>query len=123
LSIAIYYSVSRDTGLNELERAAIADVKEKFSVHRLIERYTEAGDGLNWEDLSFYYPPLSPGLIIEGATNLPDNTENALWLGVQHWCEALSEVRRQISGGVWSVHVDDHEICWDEARQAYDPTK
>jgi hypothetical protein len=56
------------------------------------------------------------------ATKIPDNSEEAIWIGVQHWCEALSELRRAIADAEWRVHVDDHDIVWDEARQEYDPS-
>ena len=63
----------------------------------------------------------APDIVFEGATKLPDNSEEAMWTGVQHWCAALSEFRRVLPGAKWQVTVDDHELTWDESTQSYDP--
>lgn len=44
-------------------------------------------------------------VIFEGATKLPDNSENAVWDGLQHWCSLLSEIRRIIPDADWQVNV------------------
>jgi hypothetical protein len=74
----------------------------------------------------FIYDPAAlteTGVILEGATKLPDNSYDALWELVQRWCELLSEVRSVVRGAEWRVHVDDVEIPWNEEAQAYDPTE
>jgi len=123
MSISIYYAAVRKRGLTEPERAAVTAIKDRYSVNSQIEHYLQTGTGLNWESFILYAPPLSPGAIIEGATKLPDNSEDALWVGMQHWCKALSELRRLIPDAIWHVHVEDHHVQWDEEQQAYDPTK
>ena len=123
MSISIFYTAVRRHGLTDAEQSAIAAVRSKYSQHDQIEKYLSTGEGLNWESFSFYDPPLSSGAIIEGATKLPDNSEDASWIGVQHWCKALSELRRAIPDAIWRVHVEDHDIPWDEGQQEYDPTK
>ena len=67
--------------------------------------------------------PAEPDVIFEGATGLPDNSEEALWTGLQHWCNALTEIRHALPDAEWHVHVDDHDIPWDPAAQAFDPTQ
>lgn len=123
MSISIYYTAFRDRDLSADERQAVAAVQIKYSVNAQIEEYLKTGEGLNWESFIFYEPPLTPGAVIEGATRLPDNSEDKMWFGLQHWCRALSELRIQIADAKGEVHVDDHDIQWDESQQAYDPTK
>ena len=97
-----------------------------ISIHyAAIENYLQTGDGYNWESFCIYDPndPTEPDVVFEGATKLPDNSEDAVWGGLQHWCAALTEIRRIIPDADWDVHVDDHEIQWDEAVGAFDPSQ
>ncbi|HEY8747177.1 MAG TPA: hypothetical protein VIM11_04335 [Tepidisphaeraceae bacterium] len=123
MGISIYYTAKRKHAMTESEQTAVIAIKAKYSVHELIEQYCRTRNGLNWEDFTLYDPTLTVGAIIEGATGLPDNSEDALWIGAQHWCKALSELRRLIPDAAWDVHVEDHDIHWDEDRLAYDPSK
>lgn len=123
MSVSVYYTAFRKADLSPEERRAVAAIKSKYSVNGRIEEYLKTGKGLNWESFIFYESPLSPGAVLEGATSLPDNSEDATWIGVQHWCNALSELRRQIPDATWHVHVEDHDIPWDDLRQEYDPSK
>jgi hypothetical protein len=65
--------------------------------------------------------PTEPGVIFEGATKLPDTSEDDCWTGLQYWCSALSEIRRILSDAEWDVHVDDHQIAWDKEAGSFDP--
>ena len=44
-----------------------------------------------------------------------------MWVGVQHWCSVLTEIRRVLHNADWDVRVDDHSIQWDEDAGEYDP--
>lgn len=123
MSTSIFYSAVRAHDLTETERQAVAAIKWKYSVNDQIEEYLRTGSGPNWSSFIFYDHDLSSGAIIEGTTELPDNSEEAIWIGLQHWCKALSELRRLIPDADWHVHVEDHNIDWDDTRQEYDPTK
>jgi len=126
MSISIYYTAGRAQKLTERERDAMIAVTRKYSASDQIEEIEEclrSHGGMNWEKgLYFYDDDLSPDSILEGSTKLPDITEEAIWLSLQHWCKALSELRRAIPDADWRVHVDDHDIEWDADRQEYDPT-
>jgi hypothetical protein len=121
MSISIYYKVLRTEPLTDLERASVDSILRKYSVDEQIRKYLNSGQGLNWESFCIY-PSHGNGLaIFEGATKLPDNTKDATWIGVQHWCAVLSEIRRGVDGATWRVAVEDHEIAWDETSKRYDP--
>jgi hypothetical protein len=122
MSMSIYYKATRSYPLSAGERAAVSAIIDRFSVDREIQEYFASGEGLNWESFSLYDTPSAPDVVLEGATKLPDITEEAVWTGVQHWCAALSEVRRVISDAIWQVAVEEHEIMWDEVTQEYDPS-
>ena len=122
MSVSIYYTARRTQPLTEAERTVVEQITQKHSVDDQIEQYLQTGQGLNWESFCWYKHPSAADVALEGATKLPDKTDDAMWIGVQHWCAALSEIRRAITGFVWTVSVDDHEIKWDEERQLYDPT-
>lgn len=124
MSNSIYYIARRGQPLSSDEHAAVDRIRALYSIRDQVERYVGTGRGHNGENLHVYDPaqPSEPGVIFEGATKLPDNSEDALWELLQHWCKLLSEVRRIVRGAEWRVHVDDHDIPWDEEAQEYDPT-
>lgn len=124
MSISIHYLAYRRHQLSTSERASIDELIRRYSVKEQIEEYQHSVEGLNWESFCVYDPnaPTKPGVIFEGATRLPDNSSEALWLGLQHWCRLLSEIRRALPDASWRVHVDDHDILWDQARGEYDPS-
>ncbi len=122
MSVSIYYKVVRAAPLTDAERKTIDGLVEKYSVDNDIEEYLKTGQGLNWESFSFS-DPVEPKVVLAGSTALPNNTEDATWIGVQHWCKLLSEIRRVIPNAIWNVHVEDHEMQWDSKALAYDPSK
>jgi hypothetical protein len=123
MSVSIYYEARRAAPLSPVEKEKVSELVEKFSVDEAIEKYMESGQGLNWESFGFYDEPYEPGVIFKGSTCLPDNTQEAVWIGVQHWCSTLTEIRRAVKNAVWTVQVEDHPISWDDSRQMFDPTK
>src|SRR4051812_34844377 len=125
MSISIYYSARRSTPLTDAERSRITRLEATYAVETQIDDYNRTGDGYNWESFCIYDPddPTEPDIIFEGATKLPDNSEHAVWDGLQHWCRALTEIRHVLAGANWDVHVDDHDIPWIDATNEYDPSQ
>ncbi|MEM7345496.1 MAG: hypothetical protein AAF485_14740 [Chloroflexota bacterium] len=58
-------------------------------------------------------------MIFEGATKLPNNTPDALMIGLEHWLDVLTQIRRAIVNASWHVHVDDTDVLWDEISQTF----
>lgn len=52
--------------------------------------------------------------VLHGTTTLPGQDPFATFLGLAHWCRALTEVRRALPGTVWDVRVDDEPVPWDD---------
>lgn len=124
MSISIYYIARREEPLSPVEQAALGRICASYSIRDEVERYGQTRQGHNGEDFCIYNRdnPTEPGIIFEGAKKLPDNSGDALWELLQRWCKLLSEVRRAVLGADWHVHVDDHDILWDEEAQEYDPS-
>ncbi len=124
MSVSIYYTARRPRELSKAEQLGIERVIDRYSVKEQIDEYLRTGVGWNGEDFCLYRPPFrSPDVVLNGATKLPGSTEDVFWDAVQHWCQALSEIRRLLPDASWDVHVDDHEIQWDESKQVFDPSK
>jgi len=126
VSISIYYKAQRKAPLSQAESERISDIAERYSVDSKIEELLRTGVGLNWESFDFRVNVSAAGLfkkgvVFEGATKLPDNTENASWEGVQHWCACLTEIRRELPECDWHVAVEDHIIEWRPSTNSYDP--
>ena len=121
-SISIYYKATRATPLSNSEKKTVDALVAKYSMDGEIEKYLRTGKGLNWESFSFV-PSNEPEVVLYGATKLPNNTKEASWLGVQHWCKLLSEIRRAIPNATWNVRVENHEMQWDSNAMSYDPSK
>ena len=120
MSISIYYTAKRNSPLTTSERSVVDALVAEYSVDDQIA----AAAGLNWESFCIYDPadPTSPDAVFEGATKLPDNSEDAVWIGLQHWCKLLSAIRLAVPDSDWHVHVDDHDIPWDESAGEFDPS-
>ena len=124
MSVSIYYAARRQQPLSPDERAALDRLIARYSIRDHVEQHVQTSKGHNGENFHLYEPSelTEPSVVFEGATKLPDNSGDALWELIQHWCQLLSEVRRVLPSASWDVHVDDHDITWDEEQQAYDPS-
>jgi hypothetical protein len=123
MGISIYYSARRAKELTDVEHKAIEEVVGRYSVKEQVEAYIWTGIGWSGEDFCLYDPPFDePEIVLEGATRLPDSSQKELWAAVNHWCRALSEIRRLLSDTIWHVHVDEHVIPWDEEQREFDPS-
>ncbi|PGZ95425.1 hypothetical protein COE51_20355 [Bacillus pseudomycoides] len=125
MSVSIYYSANRKQKLTSTEQEAIDKLILEYSVDKEIEKYNNTGEGYNWEDFTVYNQEnqVEDDIIFEGSTRLPDNSDDAIWEGVQHWTALLSQIRCVILGAEWHVHVDDHVLVWDEEYLEYDLSK
>jgi len=122
LSVSIYYIARRNRRITDAEQAAIDELVSKYSVDSRIEEFLRSGLGLNWESFRIYQHPedQSGGVVFEGATKVPDNSEDGLWEGVRHWSGLLSRIRHVLRDAQWQVSLDDHELVWDSERGEYD---
>ncbi|AEV68230.1 hypothetical protein [Acetivibrio clariflavus] len=124
MSVSIYYTARRNKPLTKEEQQAIDSLIKEYSVEKEISEYLETGKGFNWEPFCVYGPdPSEPDIIFEGSTRLPDNSKEAIWEGLQHWSLLLSAIRCVIPDAKWNVHVNDHELIWDEEYSEYDLSK
>jgi hypothetical protein len=128
LSISIYYTAHRKIPLNSSEIAAVSEKASHYSVNEQIDQLLDTGLGLNWESFDFTINSeagsfFKKGIVFSGATKLPDNKEEATWVGLQHWCKCLSALRTILSNCDWHVQVEDHEIKWNAVAGAYDPSQ
>jgi hypothetical protein len=125
MSTSIYYIARRGQPLTEEEQQAIDNLIKEYSVEKEISEYLESGKGFNWESFCVYDPenPTESDIIFEGSTKLPDNSKEAMWEGVQHWSLLLSAIRCALPDAKWHVHVDDHDLTWDEQYSEYDLSK
>lgn len=125
MSVSIYYTATRKQKLTSPEQALITQLIENYSVDKEIEEYLNTGQGYNWTSFYVYdsKSPTEPDVIFEGSTQLPSNSAEAMFDGVTHWASLLSNIRNVVKGADWHVHVDDHDLTWDEKALEYDITK
>lgn len=121
MSLSIYYTARRATPLTPAEQEEITAVEREFSVDNEVENYLQSGEGLNWESFTVYErdEATSEDVIFEGATALPDNTEDAIMIGIDHWTRALARIRRILHDAEWEVNFDDDGLLWDESTEEY----
>ncbi|AOR63297.1 hypothetical protein KU73_16940 [Pectobacterium wasabiae] len=103
-------------------------IVQRYSVNEQIEKYLMTGEGLNWASFDFSLNVKTgnvfrKGIVLSGSTQLPDSDENASWIGVQYWCQCLSEIRTALTHCEWRVTIEDHSIPWDAEAKAYSPTR
>jgi hypothetical protein len=79
MSVSIYYTVRRDRPMTDAERQLIREAIDRHSVEDQIRERARTGAGPNWESFCIYDStvPTEPDVIFEGATKLPDNSEEA----------------------------------------------
>lgn len=124
MSVSLYYSATRALPLSTAEQEQVSALINRYSIEDQLQEYFKTGSGFNWESFHVYErdDKTEPDVIFEGSTKPPDNSEAAIWIGLQHWCQLLTEIRRSLPGAVWHVHLDDHEIVWNEETDSFDPS-
>jgi hypothetical protein len=121
MSTSIYYRARRTQPLTRSEDTLVKVVVQSGSVNQKIQKYQSTGEGYNWESFCVYEKPESPEIVLEGATKLPDNSEEALIAGAKHWCIVLSLLRLAIPDAEWVVTIEDCPIHWNATEKRYDP--
>lgn len=126
MSVSIYYVARRRAQLTPFEIETIKNIINKYSVDELLEQYLLEGTGLNWESFDYAFNTkagsfFTKGIVFSGSTKIPDNTDDAIILGLQHWFKCLTEIRIALPGCEWSVRIEDHVIEWDTKSNAYNP--
>lgn len=128
MAISLYYTARRKKSLSQTEISAVKEIVQRHSVNDQIENYLTTGEGLNWESFDFALNVkignvFRKGIVFSGSTKLPDNDEDAIVTGVQHWCQCLSEIHGALAHCEWYVAVDDCVIPWSHELNAFDPTR
>lgn len=110
--ISIYYTAKRKQKLTHTEQEAINHLLEKYSVDEEIDEYLKTGEGHNWTSFSIYDPknPTASDVIFEGATELPNNSEYAMFDGADHWAWLLEDIRNVIDGAEWDEENLEYDI-------------
>ena len=122
MSVSIYYTVKRKHPLTNEENLSIQKIISNNDVKEELEHYLKTGQGYNWESFTIYPKDESGETIFEGSTKLPDNSEDAITVGLEHWLNTLTQIRRAIPDTVWYVHLDDLDIPWNSDSQSFDLT-
>jgi len=115
MGVSINYVAKRQSPLSSEEERVIRQRTD-------ISNQEFAKKEIRGELFRIYNQHESSDVIFEGATKLPLTSQEDIWFAVQFWCALLSDIRRAL-GGQWEVRVEDHDIQWDEAIAAYDPSK
>ncbi|MFT9821114.1 hypothetical protein [Lysinibacillus sp. NPDC056185] len=125
MGISIYYSARRKELLTDVEKDLIKKLISEYSVQQEIEKFNITGEGYNWTSFEVYDLKDSSGteIVFEGSTQLPDNMNDAIWEGVQHWSALLSQIRCAVLNAEWYVAVEDYVLEWDEEYLEYDLSK
>lgn len=111
MGVAIYYAATRARPLSEDERTTIA----RLIADHDPERFLPAGG----EPFRLWDGGLDEGEILAGATGLPLDDPGDFVDAVEHWAGLVGEMRRAVPDATWRVHVDDHDLTWDEESQSY----
>lgn len=107
MGVSIYCTVERASPLSSLEKNAIESICERYSDGLKID-----GECLDFYDLD----DDEANVILDGSVKLSLDSEEATLVGLRHWRDCLTELRRAISDADWRVALEDEEFDWDEQR-------
>ena len=84
MSMSIYYTARRTSPLTPEESSAISQIVAEYDAKT--QQFIDNGIGDFWESFCIYdsAQPSGPTVVFEGATQLPDSSEEAVWAGLQH---------------------------------------
>lgn len=124
MGISLYYEARRGRPLLPEERASIDSTVDCYPIEALLAGVSLPPEEYNGEAFVVYPAGANtePGVVFEGATKLPSNSEEAFWIAIQFWCQLLTDVRLLLPDAEWTVHIDDYDIWWDPERSRYDPS-
>ena len=101
MAVRLHYSATRSHALTQDEvavaRGLVAVHNATFPFEAELLTLTDPGDAA-----------------LLGTTTLPEQDPFATFLGLAHWCRALTDVRRALPGSTWQVSVDDEPVPWDD---------
>lgn len=122
MSVSIYYTATRSRPLTCGEQAAIDEARSRYPLSGLLAEHGFAEAQRDGEAFSVRSPddPTGPDVVFEGSTKLTLFDEEAFRVSIEYWCRLLTEIRRLIPDAAWRVHIDDHDIHWCDATQAFD---
>jgi hypothetical protein len=120
---AIYCSARRPAPLSKSEHEAVNKILAKYSVDSRIKQFEETGQGIHWRPWSFLPEEefSSADTILEGSAELPCESDESLAAAIEHWCNVVSALRREIPKALWVVRIEDYEIKYDYRTDRYDP--
>ncbi|MCB9613160.1 MAG: hypothetical protein H6721_32490 [Sandaracinus sp.] len=90
MGASLYYFASRSTPLTPDEASLLATLVDEFNMRRAKVAPDDLPIVLERDDLE-------PGQVLCGATTLPGDSD-ALWSAIQHGCDCLTALRRNLSG-------------------------
>jgi len=124
MSVSIYYTARRIRPLTCGEQAAIDEAISRHPLSGLLAEHGFAEGQRDGEAFGVYPAdnPTEPNVVFEGSTKLTLCDEEAFRVSIRYWCRLLTEIRRMIPDTDWRVRVDDADIVWCEATQAFDPS-
>ncbi|CAM3952935.1 hypothetical protein NOGI109294_20120 [Nocardiopsis gilva] len=135
MGISLYYTARRQHGLSDSERDAVEHVlteaNEKLvaRLNRNLPRWKEDGTvPSSIEDASQICEGLhlhlsdAPDVILDGSSKVSHGScgMEPLMEQVEYYTQcALPRLRQALPGAAWWVHLDDHDLTWDEENGEY----
>ncbi|MDU0287907.1 hypothetical protein [Saccharothrix longispora] len=105
MSVSLYYSARRAAPLTEAEQAEVARV---VAVRHESFPYDD-------EESLYLYDRLDDGEVLAGSTKMPFDPGHLMPV-VAHVLDSLTGLRRALPDAEWRVHLDDHDVEWDEEK-------
>ncbi|MFH9201282.1 hypothetical protein ACH4KT_28080 [Streptomyces anulatus] len=106
MGVSLYYSAHRATPLTEAEVGSVARV---VAAHMAAFPYDDE------ESLCLYDGEVvGAGKILAGSTKMPRHPGRLMPV-IAHVLDSVTELRRDVPGAEWRVHMDDLDVPWDEA--------
>ena len=105
MSVSLYYGATRAVPPTAAESAA---------VDRVVAARAASFPYRDEEALYLYDGGGSaPDAVLAGSTKLPLDPDRLLPV-VAHVLDSVTALRRALPGARWHVHLDDHDVPWDE---------
>lgn len=120
MGASLYYRAVRTAPLTAAERADVAAAIERYPLEDLLMALGLA-DEFDYRGERFsHWKSTRSDVVFDGSTRIPASDAQTLRPRIlKHWCGLLAEIRRILPGAAWRVHVEDADLAWDEAKQAY----
>lgn len=123
MSLTLYVQMKRERPLSEAERELIRAKEEEYNNKPEIQKLVAEGGG---ETFSFWFDDLEPNVRLESAVKMPvrladERVDDLMYVG-EAWLALVSDVRRSVEGGEWTVKLDDEEVPWIAADEQYELT-